>query len=87
MRITITKTIDISAENEGLLAVIAADRGYREGDVREYSCAFLRMKEKQDTIDLISPSVTSYFGGIQKEQGDAVKAQLPDAVTVEVTIV
>jgi len=86
MKITITKTLEISEANAGLLQVVAFDKGYVEGDVQEYVKGFLAHIEKVRLVMEIEPSLRSYFGGIMKAQGEEVINQLQEAVNVVVTI-
>jgi hypothetical protein len=86
MQIKITKTIDISPENVGLLPVVASYYG-NEGEVNDFVVDFLTKVETEGTQNLIRPPVTQYFGKVMEETAIAVSHQIDNSVTVTVEII
>ena len=86
MQIKITKTINISEENAGLLPVVASHYG-NEGDVAEFVIDFLTRIETENTQNLIRPPVLQYFGKVMETQAKQVSEQLDSAITVTVEII
>lgn len=86
MQIKITKTINISEANAGLLPVVANHYG-NEGDVAEFVVDFLTRIETESTQNLIRPPVLQYFGKIMETQAKQVSEQLNNAVNVTVEII
>lgn len=87
MIITINTTLNIAAENEALVPVIAAQKGYVEGDINAFIQNFLAQRETQSINDVLIPAIVNYFGLQGKATADAVIAQLSQgALTVNVTI-
>ncbi len=86
MQIKITKTIDISPENVGLLPVVASYYG-NEGEIPEFVVNFLTKVETESTQNLIRPPVIQYFGKVMETQAQQVSQQLDGAITVTVEII
>ncbi len=86
MQIKITKTIDISPENVGLLPVVASYYG-NESEVNPFVIDFLTKVETESTQNLIRPPVIQYFGKVMETQAQQVSQQLDGAITVTVEII